>query len=67
MNITEFKAWFEGFSENIDETPTPEQFEKIKAKIAELTPEHPRYPLQRDKPEIRWAPHPVSISSKAAG
>ena len=36
MNLNEFKAWFEGFAEGIGEAPTPEQWAKIKAKIAAL-------------------------------
>lgn len=36
MKITEFKAWFEGFTENIEGAPTEAQFEKIRAKVAEI-------------------------------
>lgn len=36
MTLSEFKAWFEGFSEGIDGAPTERQFEKIKAKVAEI-------------------------------
>jgi hypothetical protein len=37
MNINEFRYWLEGFSENIKDNPTPEQWKKIKAKLDELT------------------------------
>lgn len=34
MTLSEFKAWFEGFSEGIEAAPTEAQFAKIKAKVA---------------------------------
>lgn len=36
MKTSEFKAWFEGFTENLAGAPTTEQFDKIKAKVAEI-------------------------------
>lgn len=36
MTLSEFKAWFEGFSEGINGAPTEAQFDKIKAKVAEI-------------------------------
>lgn len=36
MTPDQFKAWFEGFCEAIDVAPTPEQWAKIKAKVAEI-------------------------------
>lgn len=36
MTLSEFKAWLEGFSEGIETAPTEKQFEKIKAKVAEI-------------------------------
>lgn len=36
MTNSEFKAWLEGFSEGIDETPTPKQWKKIQEKIKSL-------------------------------
>lgn len=37
MTLSEFKAWFEGFTENLGDAPTKVQFDKIKAKVAEIT------------------------------
>ncbi len=37
MTRAEFDAWLEGFSEAIEDSPTPKQWEKIKAKLAEVT------------------------------
>ncbi|MEQ9634614.1 MAG: hypothetical protein RLW68_00870 [Devosia marina] len=37
MTLSEFKAWFEGFTEGMDGAPTEKQFKRIKAKVAEIT------------------------------
>lgn len=33
MQLIEFKAWFKGYCENINGTPTREQFDRIKEEI----------------------------------
>ena len=33
MTIKEFNAWLDGFSEAIGDAPTPDQWQKIKAKL----------------------------------
>jgi hypothetical protein len=33
MTLNEFKSWIDGFSEAIDRSPTPQQWEKIKDKL----------------------------------
>ena len=38
MTMAEFKAWFDGYSEAIGDVPTPEQWERIKEKIASVYP-----------------------------
>lgn len=46
MTASEFKAWFDGFIEGISGHPTPEQFERIKAKVAEMgTQTAPKQPV----------------------
>jgi hypothetical protein len=37
MTLSEFKAWFEGYTEGLDGAPTEKQFKRIKAKVAEIT------------------------------
>lgn len=37
MTFSEFKAWFEGYTEGLDGAPSEKQFERIKAKVAEIT------------------------------
>jgi hypothetical protein len=36
MTISEFKAWLDGFTDAMGDAPTPEQWTKIKAKMAQL-------------------------------
>ena len=36
MNLSEFKAWFEGFSEGFSGVPSKKQWERIQAKIEEI-------------------------------
>lgn len=36
MKIEEFKAWFQGFCENMDGPPSAEQWKKIKANVANI-------------------------------
>lgn len=37
MNLSEFKAWFEGFTDGIDSNPSEKQWVKIKEKVATIT------------------------------
>lgn len=36
MTTQEFKAWFEGFTECIEGTPSKKQWERIKNRVAEI-------------------------------
>lgn len=36
MTPSEFKAWFDGFSEGIENLPTENQWKRIKARVAEI-------------------------------
>ncbi len=60
MTLSEFKAWFEGFSEGIDKAPTEAQFAKIKAKVALIDGSPITYPvfIERYRP---WPTYPVWI------
>lgn len=49
MNLSEFKAWFEGFTENIDGEPNAKQWAKIKARVGEITKEATPYPVYIDR------------------
>jgi hypothetical protein len=37
MNLPEFKAWFEGFTENLDGVPNAKQWKRITEKISKIT------------------------------
>lgn len=37
MNLSEFKAWFEGYTENMDGPPGEKQWKRIQARVAEIT------------------------------
>lgn len=67
MNFTEFKHWLDGFSEAMGDSPTPEQWAKIKAKLAQVNtyqvgdfgkifPSGPSYPdpLRTGLPDIMF-------------
>lgn len=36
MTLAEFKAWFEGFTEDMDAPPTAKQWKRIKARVAQI-------------------------------
>ena len=36
MRLSEFKAWFEGFSENIGDQPTKKQWKRIQLRVEEI-------------------------------
>lgn len=36
MNLSEFKAWFDGFTENLDGPPTTKQWKRVQDKVAEI-------------------------------
>lgn len=39
MQLSEFKAWFEGYTEGLEGAPTKAQFERIKEKVKEKVKE----------------------------
>lgn len=58
MNLQEFKAWFEGFTENLDGPPSERQWKRIVEKIGKIA-DAPPVPVRvfHDhyyKPWARW-------------
>lgn len=49
MTLQEFKAWFEGFSENLDGPPDEKKWGRIKTKIAEINGAITSYPVFVEK------------------
>jgi len=45
MNLSEFKAWFEGFTECMEGTPTKKQWERIKERVAKIDGTPVTYPI----------------------
>lgn len=37
MTLSEFKAWFEGFTENLDGPPNKKQWARIQKRVGEIT------------------------------
>lgn len=58
MTLSEFKAWFEGFTENIDGTPSGKQWEKIQARVKEISGTPVTYPVYIDRylRDYRYSP-----------
>lgn len=54
MTLSEFKAWFEGYTEGLDGAPTEKQFKRIKAKVAEITGTPISYPVFIDRYRDVW-------------
>jgi hypothetical protein len=70
VTLSEFKAWFEGFTDNIDGAPTPEQWAKVKEKVALLS-SPALFHDPRPVPFGQWAerlvyPPPVQIGPNTA-
>lgn len=55
MTLSEFKAWFEGYTDGMgDQPPNAKQWEAIKAKVGKITGERTTYPVFVD----RYVPAP---------
>lgn len=40
MTLAEFKAWLDGFKEAVGDAPTRDQWQKVLAKLQDVTPEY---------------------------
>ncbi len=49
MTLAEFKAWFEGFTETLEGAPSEKQWERIKARVAEIDGTVTTYPVFVDR------------------
>jgi hypothetical protein len=57
MTLSEFKAWFEGYTEGLDGAPTEKQFKRIKAKVAEITGTPISQTIFVDRYRDYWRPY----------
>ena len=55
MTPQEFKAWFDGFTENCDGPPNEKQWDRIKARVAEINGVSITYPVYVDR---YWPQYP---------
>lgn len=66
MNLPEFKAWFEGFSEFLEGPPNEKQWARVKEHIAELTGGEPAAapsaPARKKIPEKPKEPYYIDAS-----
>jgi hypothetical protein len=49
MTLSEFKAWFEGFTEGMDQAPTAKQWKRIQARVKEISGTPTSYPVFIDR------------------
>ena len=56
MTLSEFKAWFEGFTEDMDSAPNKKQWERIKARVKEIDGAVTTYPVFVDRYGPRYLP-----------
>mgnify|MGYP001599249857 CR=1 FL=1 len=57
MHLSEFKAWFDGFTEEMDGTPTPKQWKKIKERVKEITADYTPPTIFVDRYYYPWRHH----------
>lgn len=57
MILSEFKAWFEGYTEGLEGAPTKAQFERIKEKVKEISGTPITYPIYIDRYVQPWRPY----------
>ncbi len=54
MHMTEFKAWFEGFTEDMKGAPTKDQWAKIKKRVKKITPDYTPAPIFIERYARPW-------------
>lgn len=62
MTVSEFKAWFSGYAENIEGVPSLEQWKRVVERVAEVSPALPNPVCPA--PNIQW---PTTITSPYLG
>ena len=64
MTLDEFKAWFGGFTENLDGPPNEKQWKRIKTRVGEIDGTSTPYPIFIDRYyRPYWTPQHVYCSS----
>jgi hypothetical protein len=60
MTLQEFKAWFEGFTEDMSAAPSKKQWERIKKRVKEIDGSAVTYPVFVDRYWPHVYPGPVA-------
>ncbi len=61
MQVCEFKAWFEGFTEDMTKLPTVKQWARVKARVKEIdgvgywASYQPYWHISTSTPQTTWA------------
>lgn len=56
MTLSEFKAWFEGFTENVSKLPTQKQWARIQQRVKEIETPEPERVIERHHDHYPWRP-----------
>jgi hypothetical protein len=54
MHLTEFQAWFEGFTEEMKGPPNKDQWVKIKKRVKEITNDYTPTPIFIERYVLPW-------------
>lgn len=57
MHLSEFKAWFEGFTEEMKGPPTKDQWAKIRKHVKEISADYTPSPVFIDRYVYPWRRH----------
>jgi len=57
MNLQEFKAWFDGFTENLEAAPSAKQWKRVKEQVAKIDGAPITYPVYIDRYVRPWHPY----------
>jgi hypothetical protein len=61
MTKNEFRAWFDGFCEGMEGAPNDKQWERIKARVAEINDVATTYPVFVDRYVAPYRPYWTNV------
>lgn len=67
MTLSEFKAWFEGFTEGMDAAPDEKQWDRIKARVKEIDGVHVTRTVYLDHYVPPYRPYWTTLSCRGVG
>ncbi len=57
MTLTEFKAWFDGYTENLEGAPNGKQWKRIKEQVGKIDGTPITYPVYVERYVRPWYPY----------